>query len=76
MKQAAVAAENRTFWTDKGNLDPRHDPRCLEDHPRGQDMQGGSTITQQYIKILYLNSDRTLTRKFRELILPTRSTKR
>ena len=32
-------------------------------------MQGGSTITQQYIKILYLNSSQTLTRKFKELFL-------
>ncbi|HET6760336.1 MAG TPA: transglycosylase domain-containing protein, partial [Propionibacteriaceae bacterium] len=36
---------------------------------RGQDVQGGSTITQQYIKILYLNSERTMKRKFRELFL-------
>ena len=36
---------------------------------RGGDVQGGSTITQQYIKILYLNSEQTLTRKFRELFL-------
>ena len=36
---------------------------------RGEDLQGGSTITQQYIKILYLDSERTLTRKFREIFL-------
>ena len=36
---------------------------------RGGDLQGGSTITQQYIKILYLNSEQTLTRKFKELFL-------
>jgi membrane peptidoglycan carboxypeptidase len=68
MKQAAVAAENRTFWTDKG-ISIRGMIRAAWKITRGQDMQGGSTITQQYIKILYLNSDRTLTRKFRELIL-------
>ncbi len=67
-KQAAVAAENRTFWTDKG-ISIRGMIRAAWTIARGGDVQGGSTITQQYIKILYLNSERTLTRKFRELIL-------
>jgi membrane peptidoglycan carboxypeptidase len=68
VKQAAVAAENRTFWTDKG-ISIRGMIRAAWTIVRGGDVQGGSTITQQYIKILYLNSDRTLTRKFRELLL-------
>jgi membrane peptidoglycan carboxypeptidase len=68
MKQAAVAAENRSFWTDKG-ISIRGMIRAAWKIARGHDMQGGSTITQQYIKILYLNTDRTLTRKFRELFL-------
>src|SRR5512132_2885176 len=68
LKQAAVAAENRTFWTDKG-IAIRGMIRAAWTIARGGDVQGGSTITQQYIKILYLNSERTLTRKFRELFL-------
>jgi membrane peptidoglycan carboxypeptidase len=68
MKQAAVDAENRTFWTDKG-ISIRGMIRAAWKIARGQDVQGGSTITQQYIKILYLNSDRTMKRKFRELFL-------
>ena len=68
LKQAAVAAENRTFWTDKG-ISIRSMIRAAWTIARGGDVQGGSTITQQYIKILYLNSERTLTRKFRELLL-------
>ena len=68
MKQAVVAAENRTFWTDKG-ISLRGMVRAAWTIARGGDLQGGSTITQQYIKILYLTSDRTLTRKFRELFL-------
>ena len=68
MKQAAVAAENRTFWTDQG-ISIRGMVRAAWTIARGGDMQGGSTITQQYIKILYLDSERTLTRKFRELFL-------
>ena len=68
MKQAIVAAENRTFWTDRG-ISIRGMIRAGWAIVRGRDLQGGSTITQQYIKILYLNSERTLTRKFREIFL-------
>ena len=68
MKQAIVAAENRTFWTDKG-ISIRGMVRAAWTIVRGKELQGGSTITQQYIKILYLNSERTLTRKFREIFL-------
>ena len=68
MKQAVVAAENRTFWEDKG-ISLRGMFRAAWTIARGGELQGGSTITQQYIKILYLTSDQTLTRKFRELFL-------
>jgi membrane peptidoglycan carboxypeptidase len=68
MKRAAVAAENRSFWTDTG-ISIRGMVRAAWRIARGDDVQGGSTITQQYIKIMYLNSDQTLTRKFRELFL-------
>ena len=68
MKQAIVAAENRTFWTDQG-ISIRGMFRAAWTIARGGELQGGSTITQQYIKILYLTSDQTLTRKFRELFL-------
>jgi membrane peptidoglycan carboxypeptidase len=68
IKQATIAAENRTFWTDKG-ISIRGMLRAAWRIARGDEIQGGSTITQQYIKILYLNSDRTLTRKFKELFL-------
>jgi membrane peptidoglycan carboxypeptidase len=68
IKQAAIAAENRTFWTDPG-ISIRGMLRAGWMLARGGEMQGGSTITQQYIKILYLNSERTLTRKFKELLL-------
>jgi membrane peptidoglycan carboxypeptidase len=68
MKQAVVAAENRTFWTDKG-VSIRGMIRAGWAILRDKELQGGSTITQQYIKILYLNSERTVTRKFREIFL-------
>jgi membrane peptidoglycan carboxypeptidase len=68
MTEAVVAAENRTFWTDKG-ISIRGMARAAWVIARGGTLQGGSTITQQYIKILYLNSEQKLTRKFKELFL-------
>ncbi|SEP77152.1 transglycosylase domain-containing protein [Microlunatus flavus] len=68
IKQAVVAAENRTFWTDKG-VSLRGLARSAWVIARGGSLQGGSTITQQYIKILYLNSEQTISRKYRELFL-------
>ena len=68
MKDAVVAAENSTFFTDPGFSLPGMF-RGLWTIARGGDVQGGSTITQQYIKILYLSSERTAGRKIRELIL-------
>lgn len=68
MKDAVVAAENRDFWTDPG-ISVGGIARAAYRIARGGEMQGGSTITQQYIKILYLDSERTLSRKVRELML-------
>ncbi len=68
IKQAVVAAENRTFWTDKG-VSLRGMARSAYVIARGGSLQGGSTITQQYIKILYLNSEQTVSRKYHELFL-------
>lgn len=68
IKQAVVAAENRTFWTDRG-VSIKGMFRAAWVIARGGNLQGGSTITQQYIKIMYLTRDQTLTRKFKELFL-------
>ena len=68
MKDAVVAAENQTFWTDKG-IDPRGILRAAFSNAQGNATQGASTITQQYVKILYLTQERSLDRKVREAIL-------
>ena len=68
IKQAVVAAENRSFWTDRG-ISIRGMTRAGWTILRGGTLQGGSTITQQYIKVLYLNSEQTLARKYKELFL-------
>lgn len=69
MKQGVVDAENRSFWTDKG-IDPKGIIRAAFSNAKsGATTQGASTITQQYVKILYLNQQRTYTRKVKEAFL-------
>jgi len=67
VKDAIVAAENPTFWTDPGISIPAI-LRAISTIGSGQ-TQGGSTITQQYVKIFYLNQDKTLIRKIREAVI-------
>ena len=68
MKDAVIAAENRTFWTDNG-LDPKGILRAAFSNAKSGSTQGASTITQQYVKILYLTQERTWKRKAKEAIL-------
>ena len=68
IKDAVVAAENRSFWTDQG-IDPRGILRAAFSNASGNATQGASTITQQYVKILYLTQEQTLTRKIKEAII-------
>ncbi|TNM38691.1 penicillin-binding protein [Nocardioides albidus] len=68
VKDAVVAAENQTFWTDNG-LDPKGILRAAFSNAQGNATQGASTITQQYVKILYLTQERTWKRKIKEAIL-------
>ncbi|WP_089099077.1 transglycosylase domain-containing protein [Streptomyces hyaluromycini] len=63
-----VAAENKTFYTDNG-IDLRGMARGLYNTARGRGTQGGSTITQQYVKNYYLSQDQTVTRKLKELVI-------
>lgn len=68
VKDAVVAAEDRTFWTNHG-IDPKGILRAAFSNAKGNSTQGASTITQQYVKILYLNQERTYSRKLKEAIL-------
>jgi membrane peptidoglycan carboxypeptidase len=68
IQDAVVAAENRTFWTDNG-IDVKGILRALKNNATGGPLQGASTITQQYVKILYLSQERTIQRKIKEAIL-------
>ncbi|MGW6280420.1 transglycosylase domain-containing protein [Kribbella sp. NPDC055071] len=71
VQDAMLAAEDRTFWTNPG-ISPQGMIRAGWNIARGEQLQGGSTITQQYVKIMYLNQDRTVNRKFKELFIATK----
>ena len=63
-----VAAENKTFYDDSG-VDLKGTARGLLNTLSGKGAQGGSTITQQYVKNYYLNQNQTVTRKLKELVI-------
>ena len=68
-RNAVLAAENRSFYTDPG-ISFTGIVRAAYNNVTGGSTQGGSTITQQYVKNAILqNSDQTFTRKFQELFL-------
>jgi penicillin-binding protein 1A len=76
LKDAVVAAEDKRFWEHKG-VDARGVLRAAwTDYTQGETVQGGSTITQQYVKNAYLTGDRTLSRKLREAIVATQLERR
>ena len=67
--QAVLAVEDRNFHTHVG-VNPLSLLRALiVNTTEGNVRQGGSTITQQLAKNLFLNADRTLKRKVQELLL-------
>ena len=68
VQDAVVAAEDRTFWTNKG-IDPKGILRAAFNNASGGSTQGASTITQQYVKVFYLTQERTWSRKIKEAIL-------
>ncbi len=69
MQAAVIAAEDRTFYSNRG-IDIRGIIRAARNNAQsGAITGGGSTITQQYVKILYLSQDQSYIRKVREAIL-------
>jgi membrane peptidoglycan carboxypeptidase len=68
VQRTFVAAENKTFYTDAG-IDLKGTARGLINTLSGKGKQGGSTITQQYVKNYYLDQDQTVTRKLKELVI-------
>ncbi len=73
---ATVATEDASFFTNPG-VSPLSTARALwQDLRAGEAVYGGSTITQQVVKNLFLTRERTVARKVQEAILATELTRR
>lgn len=69
VRNAVVAVEDERFFSHNG-VDTEAILRALRvNSTSGEIRQGGSTITQQLVKILFTDGERTLTRKVREVLL-------
>ncbi|MBB3592997.1 penicillin-binding protein 1A [Rhizobium sp. BK529] len=66
--EAVIAIEDRRFYSHFG-VDPFGLARAFINNLTGQPIQGGSTLTQQLAKNLFLSPDRTLERKVQEVLL-------
>jgi len=72
LKRAVLVAEDDAFWQHEG-VDFEQLQESIEtDWARGKFSRGGSTITQQLAKNLYLSPSKNPLRKLRELILARR----
>ncbi|MFI0213358.1 transglycosylase domain-containing protein [Streptomyces lydicus] len=68
VENSVIAAENATFYSDPG-ISFQGIARAVVNMVSGEETQGGSTITQQYVKNTYLSQDQTVTRKVKEFII-------
>ncbi|MDR7543234.1 MAG: penicillin-binding protein 1A [Armatimonadota bacterium] len=69
MRQAVLAMEDERFYAHRG-VDPRGIIRALWRNVReGEVVEGGSTITQQLARNLFLTQERTVSRKLAEVFL-------
>lgn len=72
LRSAAVASEDARFWT-HGGLDPHGIARAfVANILNGKRLQGGSTITQQLLKLLLLQGRPPILRKIEEAMLAER----
>jgi penicillin-binding protein 1A len=76
VKQATVAVEDERFYEHTG-VDLQAIVRAqIRNLQAGRVVEGGSTITAQYIKNAYVGDERTYTRKLREAVLAWQLEKR
>ncbi|MFE7226493.1 transglycosylase domain-containing protein [Nocardioides sp. NPDC057577] len=74
VKDAAVAAEDRSFYKNNG-IDLKGIARTLFSNATTGSQGGASTITQQYVKNLYLTQERTYSRKVKEAVISLKITR-
>ena len=69
LKEAIIATEDARFYSHFG-VDPMGIARAVYQNFRhGRIVEGGSTITQQLAKVLFLTPDKSLDRKLKEAVL-------
>ncbi|SKA36693.1 penicillin-binding protein 1A [Consotaella salsifontis] len=69
LPEAVIAIEDRRFYSHYG-VDPLGIVRAfVENMAAGSTVQGGSTLTQQLAKNIFLNPEQTIQRKIQEAIL-------
>src|SRR2546428_6749201 len=69
LRDAVIATEDRRFYSHFG-VDPIGVARAVyQNYRRGRFVEGGSTITQQLTKVLFLTPDKSLERKLKEAVL-------
>ena len=68
VQSAVIAAEDRGFYSEPG-VSVKGTVRAAWSDLTGGNTQGGSGITQQYVKNAYLTNEQTLSRKLKELMI-------
>jgi penicillin-binding protein 1A len=69
LRDAVIATEDARFYSHFG-VDPTGIARAIyQNFRRGRIVEGGSTITQQLAKVLFLTPDKSLERKLKEAVL-------
>ena len=68
VRAAFISIEDNRFY-DHSGIDYRGTFRALVSNIMGQEVQGGSTITQQLAKNAFLTQERTISRKIKEAFL-------
>jgi penicillin-binding protein 1A len=69
LRDAIIATEDKRFYYHWG-IDPIGIARAVtQNYRRGRIVEGGSTITQQLTKVLFLTPDKSLERKLKEAVL-------
>ena len=68
VQKAVLAAEDRSFYENRG-VSPTGIARALWSNVSDGTSQGGSTLTQQYVKNYYLSGEHSYTRKAKEFFI-------
>ncbi|MFD0633561.1 transglycosylase domain-containing protein [Catenulispora yoronensis] len=68
VQNAFLSAEDRNYWSESA-ISLTGTARAVLNDIGGGDTQGGSTITQQYVKNAYLTDERSLSRKIKEAVI-------